>query len=456
VTQPFKIIRRRVLVGILLAMALHVGCVSYRPIPLSQLDFHDRLRFATDGEVTVAAAVLGPEETRKTFAVDLYAKGVQPVYVKIDNQSSSTFIFFERSVDPHYFSPLEAAYQAHVSVMAPFYQYGLSSAVMWPLLPFVPIRAITAGKANSEMDEYFDDAGIGNESISPGEQLEGFIFTHIDPGAKKVPVTLYGAEEKRSFTVIVKVPETHADHELVAFDSVCNQAEYIRHDWESLVERLQTMPCCSTNQTGAVDGDPANLILVGSLKSILEAFTLAGWDETEPLSFGTAWRTARSFMKGESYRTSPVSSLYFFNRPQDMALQKARETVHARNHLRLWQTPWLVEEERVWVGQVSRDIGVRPTLKTWNLTTHKIDPDIDDARDNVLGDLVATGRVSAVGFIKGVGVHTAEAPGRNLTGDPYYTDGERLLMCIKEEETPLHLFDWRKRKGKLSKGYVIK
>ncbi len=61
-----------------------------------------------------------------------------------------------------------------------------------------------------------------------------------------------------------------------------------------------------------------------------------------------------------------------------------------------------------------------------------------------------------MGFIKGVGVHTAEAPGRNLTGDPYYTDGERLLMCIKEEETPLHLFDWRKRKGKLSKGYVIK
>jgi hypothetical protein len=183
---------------------------------------------------------------------------------------------------------------------------------------------------------------------------------------------------------------------------------------------------------------------------------LAGWDETEPLSFATAWRTARCFIKGESYRTSPVSNLYLFHRRQDLALQKARETVHARNHLRLWQTPWLVEEQRVWVGQVCRDIGVRPTFKTWNLTTHKIDPDIDDARDTVLGDLVATGRVSAVGFLKGAAERTPEAPGRNLTGDPYYTDGERLLMCIEGEETPLHLIDWRQRKGKLSKGDGVK
>ena len=31
---------------------------------------------------------------------------------------------------------------------------------------------------------------------------------------------------------------------------------------------------------------------------------------------------------------------------------------------------------------------MRFTLKTWNLTTHKIDPDVDDARDYVLDDLM--------------------------------------------------------------------
>jgi LssY C-terminus len=31
------------------------------------------------------------------------------------------------------------------------------------------------------------------------------------------------------------------------------------------------------------------------------------------------------------------------------------------------------EGKPVWVGQVSRDIGVRFTLATWNLVTHRID-----------------------------------------------------------------------------------
>ena len=60
---------------------------------------------------------------------------------------------------------------------------------------------------------------------------------------------------------------------------------------------------------------------------------------------------------GRRYRTSPVSPLYVFDRPQDFALQKARKTVDERNHLRLWRAPVDFEGKPVWVGQLSRDIG---------------------------------------------------------------------------------------------------
>ena len=33
----------------------------------------------------------------------------------------------------------------------------------------------------------------------------------------------------------------------------------------------------------------------------------------------------------------------------------------------------------VWVGQISRDIGSRLTIHSPTLTTHKIDPDVDEA-----------------------------------------------------------------------------
>jgi hypothetical protein len=82
------------------------------------------------------------------------------------------------------------------------------------------------------------------------------------------------------------------------------------------------------------------------------------------------------------------------------------------------------------VGQVSRDIGVRFTMHSWYLTTHKIDPDVDEDRDYLLQDLVMTGYLSRVAFVPGVGAAPRDAPRHNLTGDPYFTDGQRLLLVM--------------------------
>jgi len=84
----------------------------------------------------------------------------------------------------------------------------------------------------------------------------------------------------------------------------------------------------------------------------------------------------------------------------------------------------------VWVGQVSRDIGVRFTTKAWNLTTHRIDPDVDESRDYVIEDLMVAGRVAAAGYVDGVGACDRGSPHRNLTGDPYFTDGRRAVILL--------------------------
>ena len=75
-----------------------------------------------------------------------------------------------------------------------------------------------------------------------------------------------------------------------------------------------------------------------------------------------------------------VLSIYF-GRKQDIALQKARGTIHRRNHLRLWLTPLHFNNKEVWIGQISRDIGVRFTRKSHNFVTHKIDLDVDEVRN---------------------------------------------------------------------------
>ena len=110
-------------------------------------------------------------------------------------------------------------------------------------------------------------------------------------------------------------------------------------------------------------------------------------------------------------------------------------------HARLWLTPYTFEGRRVWVGQISRDIGVRFTDQTWNLTTHKIAPDVDFDRAYLLQDLVMSGFVERYGYVDGVGAAPASVPRTNLTGDPYYTDGLRAVIFLSDQTRPLENID---------------
>ena len=112
-----------------------------------------------------------------------------------------------------------------------------------------------------------------------------------------------------------------------------------------------------------------------------------------------------------------------------------------------WYTPMRFEGKPVFVGQVSRDIGVRFTTETWPPVTHKIDPDVDEARNGLIEDLLCSQMLAKVGFVKGVGPATSSRPRANLTGDPYFTDGFRVVLFL--ERGPISMnqivdLDWEK------------
>ncbi len=189
------------------------------------------------------------------------------------------------------------------------------------------------------------------------------------------------------------------------------------------------------------EGDPVNLVIGGEFATIISAFG-ARWDETETITIGSSWKTFRAFVIGTEYRYSPVSPLYLFGRPQDFSLQRIRQSINERMHLRLWATPLRYQGLPVWVGQVSRDIGVRFTLRTWNLTTHRIDPDVDEARDYVVEDLLQAARLERAAYVDGAGECSSQSPRRNLTGDPYFTDGKRTAILLSTERTTPRFVAW--------------
>jgi len=414
--------------------------IPYTPRP-EERPFLTRAKVQQDEELVVRVAVLDDRESDRFFGVPLAHRGVQPVWLEIHNRGQGSYRLRLASLDPNYFPPLEAAFVNHFRIGRRLLEYGLLAWLFLPLLIFLPFKLLGARAANRRMNAFFVEKSIGWGLIRPGTTQAGFIFTSLDEGTKQICVPLFGTAGTKEFSFSIPIPGLHVDHHRKHFDLPGTSSEAVECDEQDLRQRLEAMPRSTTNRRGSSEGDPLNLVAIGDFATILSAFG-ARWDETEVISLKSCTRTVNAFLRGRRYRYSPVSALYVAGRCQDFALQKARQTINERLHLRLWITSLRFAGKPVWIGQVSRDIGVRFTPRTWNLTTHKIDPNVDDARDYVLDDLMESSRVAQVGYVAGVGSAEQRAPRHNLTGDPYFTDGLRAVAILSETRTSPTFLNW--------------
>jgi len=407
--------------------------IRYLPKPDDRAFLEGAPTKQQDGlEVTIA--VLNAAQSRTFFGVPMARRGVQPVWLRVVNRSAAGCRLHVVSIDPNYYSPLEAAAANHYSFAKRLLGLGFVAWFFLPLLLLVPLKLISAWRVNRKMDEFFRAHGFRLGPIRPGCESEGFVFTTLDVGSKVMHVRFLRLAGPVEFDFSIPVAGLDADYQRRDFASVHPADQLIECDLPALRERLKAMPPAVSGAKGTKRGDPVNLVVVGDFATVLSAFG-ARWDETETITLATCWKTARAFFIGTEYRYSPVSPLYLFGRSQDFALQRIRHSVNERLHLRLWMTDLRFGGKPVWVGQVSRDIGVRFTLKTWNLTTHRIDPDVDESRDYVLEDLLEAERATMIGYVGGVGECGRATPRHNLTGDPYFTDGSRGLAVVSDNRT---------------------
>ena len=414
--------------------------LHYEPQP-GERPYLQRAMTKADEHAEVSVAVLTPSECKVVFGVPLANRGIQAVWVRVANRSPAGTRLLMTKIAPDYFTAREAAGVCHFAMFKRLLAFGF---VLWLLIPILfvtlPFKLFAVRRANRRMNECFQTLGFPLKTIAPGAVAEGIVFTPLEFGTKVVNVGLVIDTRVNDYLFSIEVHGPRIDHQRtlsasnVAVDPVdCNL--------ETLKAKLAEMPSTTTNAHGRRTGDPVNLVIIGDFSSIIGVFA-PRWDQTEIITLASCWRTVKAFLFGTEYRYSPVSALYLFQHPQDFALQRVRDSINERLHLRLWSTPLRFEGKEVWVGQVSRDIGVRLTWRTWNLTTHRIDSDVDEARDYVMEDLFEAGRITAGGYVEGVGACPKESPRRNLTRDPYYTDGHRAVILVSDERRIPKFLNW--------------
>src|SRR6266478_6201751 len=193
-----------------------------------------------------------------------------------------------------------------------------------------------------------------------------------------------------------------------------------------------------THTKSGAEGDPLNLVFVGSKDQITHSFQQAGWLIPDPITLQTSEKIAVASLTHKSYPTAPVSNLYVFGRVQDLAFEKPTNDVANRGHIRIWKTGTLIDGQPAWVGAASYDSGIELS-GTNHLPTHHIAPTVDLERNTVGADLEKTGLAKEE-------ADAAFTPpilsARNGGGDYYASDGDVLVINYTQAPIPLNQPAW--------------
>jgi hypothetical protein len=170
-----------------------------------------------------------------------------------------------------------------------------------------------------------------------------------------------------------------------------------------LDELVAGVPAWTYTRRRPVPTDPTNLVFLGSREAIDRAFSAAGWKGSQSMSMATGVRMVRAVAEGTGYADAPMRTLLLDGAEPDISRQKSLNTFGKRDHLRMWKRADTFQGQTVWAAAATKDVAVAFSLRTFGFT-HEIQNDVDLERDKVVSDLVFTGCVDSVSYVRRSGV----------------------------------------------------
>ncbi|MBW2582628.1 MAG: LssY C-terminal domain-containing protein [Deltaproteobacteria bacterium] len=398
------LMRRLFIIGLMICLALFVeACATFeKPVTTINEQVHERALTKESNGIRVSAAVVGTEEAREIFGIDLFQKNIQAVWLEIENNSDRPLILLPTALDPEYFAPLEVAYAYHKTHTA-----DANAAIGDHLLTLnFPIRS----------------------PILPGSSMSGYVFTNRTKGMKVIDVDVLGRNFSQNFTFFAPNPDGgEGQHTLSRMETMFSAQELKTVVSEvALRQALEQVPCCVSDEDGTPTGEPLNVVIIGEIDDWISGFVRRG------------------------YQYQPLNPRYAFGRPQDISGQKhSRGYSRSQEHfIRIWKTPILYDGKPVWIAQTSTRLGERFTEKVSAEVTIPLDPYVDHARNDLTQDLAYSQALIKIGYVKGSGRSQPTQTNATSKGAvDYITDGLRVVLVFAQRPTSLadiDFFDWER------------
>src|SRR4051812_19067670 len=155
-----RVVNRR-LATVVIAFGL-CGCTAATLPGADELGYKSRAVTRSEGGLHVAAAVLSDEESAAVYGVPLASKGIQPVWIQVQDNDTDSYFLMSPGLDPNFFPASEAA-----EAFDDRDKHG----------------------ANVELERRFRALAFRNP-ILPGQTVSGYVLTNLREGAKLVQLDL--------------------------------------------------------------------------------------------------------------------------------------------------------------------------------------------------------------------------------------------------------------------------
>jgi len=198
-------------------------------------------------------------------------------------------------------------------------------------------------------------------------------------------------------------------------------------DEDGLAALVTRQPFQTMAQKPSKPSDVTNIMLIGTLDQLQQAFAAAGWTNAAALSTQAKFETFKAIAEQRGYKEAPVSILLLQDKPPDLVFEKLNNTFAQRHHLRVWRRPDTFGGQPVWVIAATHDTGIDFSQENRTFI-HKIDPQIDHERAKVVNDLIFGGHVRSVALVERP---TVPQHGQNATGDNLETDAKMAVLVLQ-------------------------
>ena len=398
---------RSLLLALSIFLLVSCGTQKYNGADVDTASFLRRSLTLADGPLRVTAAVPDADETRALTGLDLYSDDIQPVWLKVENNGSTPARISLWSVDRNYYSPIEVAYMNRK--------------------PF-------SGNGYADMERWFYDNGL-TRFVPPGESRSGLVFTHLVEGTKGFNLDIVSNRVSHSFTFFVPMPGFVADYMEVDFAALYDDSEIEHFDPYSLKVMLEEhFACCSEGPDGTPTGGPLNVVLVGTPLAVRRSLLRGGWHETP----------------SGSEETQRAREHRYRGRSPDAVFYRVREDGNERMTLHIWRSPWEVDGEPGWVGQVYYKVfeqnlvtevksgaAIRDSAFLSRFVRESVAADLDGAQHYLMQNFWYNQSLRKVGIVTGAGKSTPERPGVTFDGVGYFTEGNRVVLFLSEAPVAL-------------------